>query len=125
MSSQLPSPPAARFARTAWILLDWAASAFSTVLITLVVAYVEKVVFPGGGWGVPAGVIWAWTLAAAMLASAVLTPWAAAWADRRHAHQRALIASTAEASIAAASVHAQITPAGTPQPPPGNTTFST
>ena len=93
-SSRLPPAPGAGFARLAWILLDWAASAFSTVLITLVVAYVERVVFPTGGWGMPAGVIWAWTLAAAMLASAVLTPWAAAWADRRHAHQRALIAST-------------------------------
>ena len=85
--------PAAR-GRLAWILLDWAASGFSTVLITLVVAYVERVVFPGGGWGVPAGVVWAWTLAVAMLASAALTPWAAAWADRRHAHQQALFSAT-------------------------------
>lgn len=83
-----------RFTRGAWILLDWAASAFSTVLITLVVAYVEKLVFAQGGWGFEAGVIWAWTLAAAMLLSAVLVPWAAAWADRRDAHQRALIAAT-------------------------------
>ncbi|MFM8635486.1 MAG: MFS transporter [Planctomycetia bacterium] len=89
-----PLPRHARFARIAWILLDWAASAFSTVLITLVVAYVEKLVFPTGGWGASAGVIWAWTLAAAMLASAVLVPWAAAWADRRDGHQRALIAAT-------------------------------
>jgi UMF1 family MFS transporter len=90
-------PPAAhhdRFARSAWILLDWAASAFSTVLITLVVAYVEKLVFATGGWGVEAGVIWAWTLAAAMLASAVLVPWVAAWADRRDVHQRAVIVAT-------------------------------
>jgi len=87
------SPAGPRFARVAWILLDWAASAFSTVLITLVVAYVEKVVFAGGAWGVAPGVIWARTIAVAMLASAVLTPWAAAWADRRHAHERALIAS--------------------------------
>ena len=84
-----------RFARLAWILLDWAASGFSTVLITLVAAYVEKVVLPAGGWGVEAGVVWAWTLAAAMLASAVLAPWTAAWADRRDAHQRALVAATA------------------------------
>ncbi len=83
-----------RRARFAWILLDWAASAFSTVLITLVVAYVEKLVFVGGVAGIPGGVIWAWTLAAAMLASAVLTPVAAAWADRRHAHQQAVIAAT-------------------------------
>jgi UMF1 family MFS transporter len=91
------APPTDRvgsFARVSWILLDWAASAFSTVLITLVVAYVERVVFATGAWGMPAGVIWAWTLAAAMLASAALAPVAAAWADRRHAHQRALIAAT-------------------------------
>lgn len=83
-----------RFARSAWILLDWAASAFSTILITLVVAYVEKVVFPDGAWGMEAGVVWAWTLAAAMLVSAALAPWSAAWADRHDAHQRALVAGT-------------------------------
>jgi UMF1 family MFS transporter len=91
---QPPVSRRGRFARSAWILLDWAASAFSTVLITLVVAYVEKLVFPTGGWGVEAGVVWAWTLAAAMLVSAVVAPWSAAWADRRDGHQRALIAAT-------------------------------
>lgn len=93
-SHQLSVPGRGRFVRLAWILLDWAASAFSTVLITLVVAYVEKLVFATGGWGVEAGVIWAWTLAAAMLVSAVVSPWSAAWADRRDGHQRALIAAT-------------------------------
>jgi len=88
------SPDSGRFARAAWILLDWGASAFSTVLITLVVAYVERLVFAAGGWGVSAGVIWAWTLAAAMLVSAGLVPWAAAWADRRDGHQRALVVAT-------------------------------
>lgn len=83
-----------RFARGAWILLDWAASAFSTVLITLVVAYVERVALPDGAWGMEAGVVWSWTLAAAMLVSAVLAPWAAAWADRRDAHRSALVAGT-------------------------------
>ena len=63
---QPPSPRHARVARMAWILLDWAASAFSTVLITLVVTYVENLVFATGGWGLAAGVIWAWMLAAAM-----------------------------------------------------------
>lgn len=95
MTSHHPSAPRrGRFDRSAWILLDWAASAFSTVLITLVVAYVEKLVFAQGGWGLDAGVIWAWTLAAAMLASAVLVPWSAAWADRRDGHQRALVVAT-------------------------------
>lgn len=89
-----PSPRDRRFARSAWILLDWAASAFSTVLITLVVTYVEKLVFATDDGGIAAGVIWAWTLAAAMLISALLVPWAAAWADRRDGHQRAVIAAT-------------------------------
>lgn len=84
-------------ARTAlaWVLLDWAASAFSTVLITLVVTYVERIVFRDAAWGVPAGVVWAWTLAAAMLASALAAPWLSAWADRLHAHRRALVGSVA------------------------------
>jgi UMF1 family MFS transporter len=92
----MPDDPVAagRSARRAWILLDWAGSGFSTVLITLVVTYVERIAFPAGAWGVPAGVLWAWTLAAAMLAAAGLAPWAAAWADRHAAHQRALVAAT-------------------------------
>jgi len=85
-------PGCSRSAGVAWALLDWAASAFSTVLITLVVAYVERVVFVDRGWGVDAGVVWAWTLAAAMLLSAVVTPFFAAWADRHGAHVAALVA---------------------------------
>ncbi|MFM7244953.1 MAG: MFS transporter [Planctomycetaceae bacterium] len=114
MTSQPTTVPRhGRFARFAWILLDWAASAFSTVLITLVVAYVEKLVFAAGGWGLSAGVIWAWTLAAAMLVSAVVVPWAAAWADRRDGHQRALIATTCVGAgglvaLAAAPPHAHV-----------------
>ena len=95
MPAALERPPDdRRFARLAWILLDWAASAFSTVLITLVVAYVERVVLPDGGWGLEAGVIWAWTLAAAMLVAAAVVPWIAALADRHDAHQRAVVAGT-------------------------------
>jgi len=91
-------PPAAgppRFTAFAWILLDWAASAFSTVLITLVVAYVEKVVCAESPWGLAPGVIWPWTLAAAMFASALLAPGCSAWADRRRRHKTALLTSVA------------------------------
>lgn len=93
-----PSTPvvtdrATRVARRAWVLLDWGASAFSTISITFLVAYVDKIVFAGAPWGVPGGVVWAWTLAAAMLVTALVAPWCAAWADRRHAHKRALSAS--------------------------------
>jgi MFS transporter, UMF1 family len=84
-----------RRASIAWILLDWAASAFSAILITLVVAYVERVVFADAAWGVPGGVVWAWILAAAMLASALLAPFLSAHADRTHSHKRWLLIATA------------------------------
>ena len=91
-------PP--RFDVFAWVLLDWAASGFSTVLITLVVAYVERVAFADRPWGLDAGVVWPWTLALAMLVSAVLTPGFSAWADRRKRHKTALITSVATGVIA-------------------------
>lgn len=82
-----------RSARIAWVLLDWAASAFSTISITLLVAYVEKVAFAGAPWGIEGGVVWAWTLAAGMLLTALVAPWATAWADRASAHRQALVVS--------------------------------
>jgi len=88
-----------RFAAWAWVLLDWAASAFSTVLITLIVAYVERVVFADKAWGVPGSVIWAWTLAVAMLVSAAAAPLLSAWADRTRRHKSALMASVVAGSL--------------------------
>jgi len=84
-----------RSAAFAWILLDWAASAFSAILITLVVAYVERVVFAEAAWGVSGGVVWAWLMATAMLASALLAPFLSAHADRTHGHKRWLLIATA------------------------------
>lgn len=77
----------------AWVLLDWGASAFSTILITLVVTYAERVVYADAAWGVPAGVVWAWIIAAAMVVSALLAPWLSARADRSGGHQRAVAES--------------------------------
>jgi hypothetical protein len=54
----LASSPS-RFAAVAWVMLDWAASAFSTMQITLIVAYVERVVFADEAWGLSGGVVWA------------------------------------------------------------------
>ena len=42
-------PPAG--AAAAWVLLDWAASAFSTVQITLLFLYLDAFVFAGDAWG--------------------------------------------------------------------------
>ena len=88
-----------RFAACAWVMLDWAASAFSTALITLVVAYVERVVFADKAWGLSGGVVWAWMMAAAMLASAVAAPFLSAWADRTQRHKTALMASVVAGSL--------------------------
>lgn len=87
--------PSPRFTAVSWVLLDWGASAFSTVLITLVVAYVQKVVCADHPWGLESGVVWAWTLAAGMLISAIVAPGFSAWADRRGQHKTALVASVA------------------------------
>jgi len=87
-------------AAVAWVMLDWAASAFSTVLITLVVAYVERVVFADKAWGLSGGVVWAWTMAVAMLVSAAAAPFLSAWADRTRRHKTALLASVAAGSLA-------------------------
>jgi len=100
-----PEPPATATA-VAWTLLDWAASAFSTVQITLLVAYANRFVFAGGAWGVEAGVVWAWTLAAAMLASAVVVPLVAARADRTGRHVPALLAAVAVGAAALAALAA-------------------
>jgi UMF1 family MFS transporter len=114
-SSSVPRPSG--FTTAAWILLDWAASAFSTVLITLVVAYIEKVAFADRPWGLAAGVVWPWTLAAAMLASAMIAPGFSAWADRRQAHKTALLVSVAAGAgglllLAAAPPAARLTVLG-------------
>jgi UMF1 family MFS transporter len=91
---------ASGFAVVAWVLLDWAASAFSTMQITLIVAYVERVVFADEAWGLSGGVVWAWTMAVAMLVSAAAAPFLSAWADRTRRHKTALIASVAAGSLA-------------------------
>jgi MFS transporter, UMF1 family len=98
MASRNSSSSLLQPAPLAWILLDWAASAFSTMLITLVVTYVEKIVFADSAWGVAGGVVWAWIIAATMLLSAVVAPWLSAWADRTHAHQTALLTAVAVGS---------------------------
>ena len=88
----------------AWILLDWAASGFSTISITLLVAYFDRIAFVDGRWGIPGGVLWAWTLASAMLCSAFLSPLLSAWVDRRNFHQRAVVATSCVGAAASISL---------------------
>lgn len=86
--------------RLAWVLLDWGASSYSTIQITLMVAYVERVVFANEPWGVSGGAVWAWTLGIAMLTSAIISPVVAGWADRYARHRTALAASVLTGSLA-------------------------
>lgn len=106
MPPLLPPPAAATRSRgsLAWVLLDWGASSYSTIQITLMVAYVEKVVFADRPWGLPGGPAWAWTLGMAMLTSAIISPLAASWADRYSRHRTALAASVLTGSLACMGV---------------------
>jgi len=68
----------------AWMLYDWANSAYSTLLITVVVYYLQKIVLPGT-WG---AVVYAWGISAAMLITAVLSPIVGAMADANRSKRR-------------------------------------
>ncbi len=96
----MPEAPRLGRGRLAWVLLDWGASSYSTIQITLMVAYIEQVVFATESWGVGGGTVWAWTLGIAMLASAIISPLAASWADRYARHRTALAASVLTGSLA-------------------------
>jgi UMF1 family MFS transporter len=63
----------------AWAFCDWANSAYSTLLITIVVTYLQLVVLPG-----PAGILaYGWGLGVSMFLSAWLSPILGAMADAR------------------------------------------
>lgn len=90
--SSLPEPkPVLRREVLAWALYDWANSAYSTLSITILVAYIQQVVFPHERIG-PA--VWAWGISASMLAAAILSPILGALADA-HASKRGWLAATA------------------------------
>jgi UMF1 family MFS transporter len=63
----------------AWALCDWANSAYSTLLITIVVVYLQNFVLPGD-----AGILaYGWGLGVSMFLSACLSPILGAMADAR------------------------------------------
>ncbi len=75
----------------AWAMYDWANSAYSTLSITLLVLYIQNVVFPQEEYGTLGAVVWAWGIALSMLVAAVLSPIVGAIADA-HASKRAWLA---------------------------------
>ncbi len=77
-----------------WAMYDWANSAYTTLLITVLVAYIQRVVFPVDDWGTTGAVVWAWGISLSMFLGAVLSPIIGAIADA-HANKRGLLAITA------------------------------
>ncbi len=69
----------------AWALYDWANSAFSTILITVIHQYLTRVVFAGSDWGATA---YAWGISASMITAAVLSPVVGALADVNKSKRR-------------------------------------
>jgi len=92
----------------AWALCDWANSAYATLSITILVAYLQNVVLQGR-WG---PVVWAWGISASMLAAALLSPLLGAVADAQ-AGKRAWLAGTTLSGAAAAVLLALVPPGWT------------
>ncbi len=74
----------------AWAFYDWANSAYSTILITILMHYVQEVVFPGE----LGPTIYAGSIAVAMLLVAMVSPIVGALADL-HRSKRQWLAATA------------------------------
>ncbi|MCR4415793.1 MAG: MFS transporter, partial [Thermoguttaceae bacterium] len=106
------SPPQTRRAEVwAWALYDWANSAYSTILITVVMLYISQVVFPpryeGDAWG---ETVYAWCISASMVVAAILSPVVGAMADVNRSKRRWL-AATALGGAGCAILLAAISPA--------------
>ncbi len=75
-------------------MYDWANSAYTTLIITVLVAYIQRVVFPTEQWGTTGAVVWAWGISLSMLLGAILSPILGAVADA-HGSKREWLAITA------------------------------
>lgn len=81
----------------AWAMYDWANSAYSTLSITLLVAYIQKVVLPGP-WG---PVAWAWGISASMLVAGLASPTLGALADASGSKRRWLAVTALGGAVSA------------------------
>jgi len=102
-------PPAGRGEVLAWAGYDWANSAYSTLAITLLVAYIETVVFPKATHGTLGAQVWAFVIASSMLIAAILSPLVGAIADA-HASKRRWLAATAGLGAGSAMLLSLIPP---------------
>ena len=71
-----------------WAMYDWANSAYTTLIITVLIAYIQRCVFPASIWGSTGPVVWAWAIAASMFLGAVLSPIVGAMADAQNGKRR-------------------------------------
>ncbi|TWT79600.1 Vacuole effluxer Atg22 like protein [Planctomycetes bacterium CA13] len=81
-------------------MYDWANSAYTTLLITVLVAYIQRVVFPVEQWGYTGAVVWAWGISLSMFLGAVLSPLVGAIADARASKRRWLAATALSGAVA-------------------------
>jgi len=83
-------PPGNRWEVFGWTMYDWSSSAYSTLLITVVMMYITTVLIPG----TLGATVYAWTISASMLLAAFLSPILGAVADAS-ANKRGWLAATA------------------------------
>ena len=65
----------------AWCCYDWANSGYTTLMITVFVVYIQRVVFNADEDGSTGAVVWAWSVSLSMLVGAILSPIVGAMAD--------------------------------------------
>ncbi len=70
----------------AWVLYDWANSAYSTILITILYQYLTTQVFEAGDWW--GSTLYAWCIGTSMMTAAVLSPPLGALADVNRSKRR-------------------------------------
>ncbi len=87
-----------------WAMYDWANSAYTTLLITVSVAYIQRVVFPVDAWGSTGAVVWAWGISLSMFLGAVLSPLVGALADARGSKRQWLAITALSGSAAAMAI---------------------
>ena len=95
--SRPPSPAPQRREVFAWAMYDWANSAYSTLLITIVMHYIQEIVLPGDA----GPVAFAWGIGGGMIIAAILSPIVGAAADANQ-NKRRWLAGTAFCGAAAA-----------------------
>ncbi len=83
-----------------WAMYDWANSAYTTLLITVLITYIQRVVFPAAQWGHTGAVVWAWGISLSMLLGAILSPLVGAIADAQTNKRRWLAITALSGSVA-------------------------